>query len=373
MTALRDVFITGVGSYSPGAPVPFDKIDSVLGRLDKVPPRLAAWIERMQPIMAEMLGIRYCHYALDPVTRQPTDDVVSMCDAAARKALEAAGLGSENIDLLVYGGVSTENICPPTSVLIQERLRMQRVAEYSIHSNCTSVYKALQLATDQIGLGRYRNALIVSAQLSSPFLRAEHYNQAIVEKSSVLLRWFLSDGAGALVLTADPAVGRGHRLRVRHTYIESIGLGLGPDMYCLAGGHRMNPLEMYENGWHHLCQNFDKVAELSVELAKQAGDTMLERIGMSVDDFAYFLINVPTKHIFDRVHADVRRDKGATRFKFYSKLAERGYPGPAAIVHALDEFLADETPVPGDIVGSVVAESSKWMYAGFALEYLGRR
>lgn len=373
MNDLRDVFITGVGSYSPGAPVAFDDIESVLGHLDKVPPRLAAWITRMKPIMAEMLGIRFCHYALDPTTRQPTDDVVSMCFAAASKALEAAGLESRDIDLLVYAGISTENICPPTSVLVQERLGIPRVAEYSIHSNCTSVYKALQLAADQIGLGRYRNALIVSAQLSSPFLRAEHYNQAIVSKSSVLLRWFLSDGAGALVLTSDPTANARHRLRVKHTYIESIGLGLGPDMYCLAGGHRMNPLEMYENGWHHLCQNFDKVAELSVELGKRAGDTMLERVGMSMEDFAYFLINVPTKHIFDRVHADIRREKAATSLKFFSKLAERGYPGPAAIIHALDEFLADERPVPGDLVGSVVAESSKWMYAGFALEYIGTR
>ena len=73
----------------------------------------------------------------------------------------------------------------------------------------------------------------------------------------------------------------------------------------------------------------------------------------------------------DQVETDLRRDKQVPHLKFYSKLADRGYPGPCAIMHALEDFLKDESPQPGDIIASVVAESSKWMYGGFALEYLG--
>lgn len=369
---MRDVFISGIGSYSPGDPVPFSEIERVLGRLDKLPPKLAAWVERMKPIMEGMLGVEYCHYALDHETRQPTENVVTLSVKSAHRALDMAGLKPTDIDLLVYAGISMENFCPPTSVLIQEELKIPRTAEYSIHSNCTSVYKALQLAADQLALGRYKNALIVSAQLSSPFLRAEHFNQAALDKSHILLRWFLSDGSGALVLTTDPQQGTRERFRVKHTYIESMGLGLGPDMYCVVGGHRMNPLEIYQNGWHHLTQNFEKVAKLSIELGKKAAVELMNRINMKWQEVQYFIINVPTKHIFDQVNMELPRDHNAPNLKFYSKLATRGYPGPCAMMHSLDDFVRDESPKPGDIVASVVAESSKWMYGGFALEYLGQ-
>jgi len=366
----RDVYIAGIGSYSPGEPIPFGQIEDVLGSISGVPPKLGNWIERMRPIMAEMLGVRYCHYAIDPRTRQPTDDNVSMSVTAARSALEAAGLAATDLDLLVYGGSIMEQMSPPTTTLIQEELKIPACAEYSIHSNCTSVYKGLQLAVDQIRLGRYKHALLASSTLISPVLRAEHYNPKVMEKSQVLLRWFLCDGAGALVLTSDPGVGQ-KRLRVLDTYIESIGLGLGPDMYLRLGGHRMNPLEAYEHGWHHVGQNFDRVAQLGVELGKKAGDRLMERMGMDWQQIKYMFMNVPTRHIYDQVVEETRRDKSNPGLQFYSKLADRGYPGPCAIIQALDGFLGETTPEKGDLLASVVAESSKWIYGGFVLEYVG--
>jgi 3-oxoacyl-[acyl-carrier-protein] synthase-3 len=366
----RSVYIAGIGSYSPGEPVPFERIEDVLGRITEAPPKLMQWIERMRPIMQEMLGVRFCHYALDPDTRQPTDDLVGMSVKCGQKALDAAGLKPTDIDLLVHAGIGSEYMSPPTTVLIQEQFQIPNVAEYEIHSNCTSIYKALQLAADQIQLGRYRNALILTSQLSSPFLRAEHFNQKVLEKSQVLLRWFLSDGAGAVVMTSDPAIGK-HRLRVIETYIESMGLGLGPDMYCCVGGHRVHPLETYEKGWHHLTQNFDKVAKLGVELARKAADRLMVRLCLDWKDIKYVFMNVPTRHIHDQVVAEMRRDKQAPHLQFYSKLADRGYPGPCAILQGLDGFM-QETPLePGDLLASVVAESSKWMYGGFVLEYAG--
>jgi 3-oxoacyl-[acyl-carrier-protein] synthase III len=147
---------------------------------------------------------------------------------------------------------------------------------------------------------------------------------------------------------------------------------MGPDMYCRVGGHRVHPLRCYEAGWHHLTQNFDKVATLAVDLAKKAGDRMSERIGLDWKDVKFFFMNVPTKHIHDLTVSDFRRDKKVDGMCFYSKVAQRGYPGPCAVVHALDGFLTESSPPgPGDLLASVVAESSKWIYAGFVLEYLG--
>jgi len=366
----HEVYVAGLGSFLPNDPVPFTEIESVLGKITEAPPKILNWIDRMRPIMEEMLGVETCHYAMDPETRAPTEDNVTMSVKAADKAMAMAGISKEDIDLIVYAGVVMENLCPPTTVLIQEAMGIPDVAEYAVHSNCTSIYKAIQLAADQIALGRYKTALIMTSQLSSPFLRAEHYNQKVLTKPQILLRWFLSDGAGAIVLTRDPSLGR-KRMKVVETYTESIGLGEGPDMYCIIGGQHINLLEAYEHGWHHLTQNFERVARLALDLGKKAADRMVDRLGLDWSSIRYFFMNVPTKHIGDQMMADMQRDKDIPNLEVYSKLSEHGYPGPCAIIHGLDGFLQERTPQKGEIMFSVVAESSKWMYAGFVLEYLG--
>jgi 3-oxoacyl-[acyl-carrier-protein] synthase III len=367
----RDVYIAGIGSHSPGEPVPFERIEQVLGPLDGLPPKIEKWVERMRPIMKEMLGVKACHYAIDPESREPTEDNVSLSIKAARRALAVAGLEPTDLDLIVYGGNIMEYACPPTTTLIQEELKIPSCAEYAIHSNCTSIYKALQLATDQIRLGRYNHALLVTSTLASPFLRAEHYNVKVVEKSQILLRWFLCDGGGALVLTSDPSIGR-NRLRVVDTYVDSRGLGLGPDMYCRVGGHRVQPHAVWENGWHHLTQNFDQVAALGAKLCVEATERLMERIGMEWQQIKYAFLNIPTRHLHDLGVEEARKSHRNPNIEFYSKLADRGYPGACAIIHSLDGFLSEVTPQPGDLLGSVVVESSKWMFAGFVLEYLGK-
>ena len=368
--AYRDVYIVGTGSYSPGQPIPFDNIEDVLGRITEAPPKVMAWTDRMRPIMKEMLGLDYYYYALDPKTREPIDNNVTMSCKAAQKALDAAGMKAADCDLIIFAGILMENICPPTTVLIQEELKIPYCAEYAIHSNCTSVYKALQLASDLIANGRYNNALVMSSQLSSSFLRSEYYNQKIIEKTQVLLRWFLCDGAGSLVLSADKNRGK-NRAKVVDTYIESVGLGLGPDMYCRLGGHRTIIPQVYENGWHHLTQNFDKVAATAPKLAKAAIDNMLAKTGFDISKLTYFFANVPTKHLNDMVVESLKEGRKLENVKFYTKLAERGYPGPCAIYIALDEFLKSGEPKAGDLIMSMVTESSKWMHGGFILEYQG--
>ena len=174
----------------------------------------------------------------------------------------------------------------------------------------------------------------------------------------------------ALVLTSDPAIGR-NRTRVVETYVESMGLGQGPDMYCKVGGHRIHPLEIYANGWHHLSQNFDRVAKLGVDLAKKAGDRMMERLGMQWCEVKHIFMNVPTKHLHDLVIADVAATRTPPTCSFTASWPRRGYPGPCAIIHALEGFFQENHVDPGDLLASVVAESSKWMYAGFLLEYVG--
>lgn len=363
-----DVYITGIGSFSPGEKISFDRIDDVLGEITEAPPKILKWIKKVQPTIKEMLGMEYFYYALDPITKEPTEDNISMCVKSAQKALDMAGIKASDIDLLIYGSATMEQLVPPTSTLIQEKLNIPHCAEMSIHSNCTSIYKALQVGADLIANGRYQSALLMSSQLSSPFLSAKHFNQKILERDQVILRWFLCDGAGALVLVNRKNPG-GINFKVVDTYLESVGVGLGPDMYALFGGHKCHPLEAYEHGWLHLTQNISNVARIAPPLCKKGLDNMLAKTGMDISKVKYFLANIPTKHLMDLSIKVLKKTYKLQNLNFYTKLGERGYQGAPAILIALDEFCRENTLNQGDLLMSMVTESSKWMQAGFILEY----
>lgn len=364
----RDVYIAGTGSFSPGEPVPFDQIEDVLGKITEAPPKLMKRIDRMRPLMKEMLGIEYSHYAIDPKTRRSTENNTSMSTKAAQEALQKAGIEANDIDLIAYGGILFDSLCPPQTVFIQEALNIRYCAEISVHSNCTSSYKAFQIATDMIANGRYRNALVISSQLSSTFLRAEYFNQKKLTEEQVILRWFLSDGASALVLSADRP--KGVCLKVRDTYLESVGVGIEPTMRMLIGAAESNLPFIYENGLHHLTQDISTVAKIGHDLFRDGFHKMIEKAPFDLGRVKCFFANIPTKHFLDMVMEKLRTiDFKDESLPFYSKLGTRGYQGPPAVFIGLDDYLDEARHEPGDLLVSFVTESSKWMHAGFVLEY----
>lgn len=365
------VYCIGSGTCLPGQPVPFDDIESRLGELTDAPPAVRRWIARTHPVMKELLGIRYLHYAFDPVTGHYTDDNITMSVKAARKAIEAAGISATDIDLLCYGSPHQDQM-PTASVRIQEELGIDRCDEFSIHANCTSSYKALYLAHEMIKNGRNTTALVVSANCASSELRASYYNQRLVDKESLFLRWFLCDGAGACILSSDRRRSKG--FVVEHTFIESIG-GKRPSlMFNHRPAYWMNPLDEYATARHHLRQQFRNT--LATEVFQEAGGSiflnglkrMLIEGSIPAGSIRYFQINFPARHIIESV-MDECRGIGIPSAAFYTKLDEYGYSGPPMSLICLDTILRNEAIAPNDRIVSFVTEVSKFMQAGYSIRY----
>jgi 3-oxoacyl-[acyl-carrier-protein] synthase III len=290
-----------------------------------------------------------------------------MATKSAKKALESAGMEASKIDLIVYAGILFDQMCPPSSVLVQEALKIPYCAEMVIHSNCTAIYKAIQVASDLIAYGRYNNALLVTSQLSSTFLRAEYFNQKVLTEEQAILRWFLCDGAGALILSHNKP--KKHMLKVTDTYLESVGLGIEPSMKMLVGAIHWNSQEILEQGLHHLTQDITKVAKLAPTFFIKGFLGMMEKTKVDLSKVKCLFLNIPTKHMLDASVEGFRKYFNHPNLKFYSKLNTRGYQGAPTIIIALDEYIKEEELIPGDRLMSFVTESSKWMNAGFILDY----
>lgn len=368
----QDIYVKliGTGSYLPGKPITIDEVDNYLGRLTEAPKKIVKWLDRMKGLMDEMLEVEYYHYAIDPETREFTDDNVTMSVKAAKQAIEKAGLKPEDIELIVYGSAHQDQM-PTASVRIQEALGIEQCGEMSIHANCTSAYKSLLVASDFIKSGRYKNALVVSSSMSSSELRAEYYNQEIVKKEELFLRYFLSDGAGALVLQADDKKEDG--LYVEHTYMESIGGKKPSAMLNKRPAYWMSPKEEYELGYHHLGQMFNE--QLRTHFHDEDGSVflkgikrMLNQSTIDLKELKFFQVNFPSKHISELI-MDECEELGIDRNTLYTKMASMGYAGPPMAFICIDKIISEENLKTNDLILSFVTEVSKFMQAGYALKY----
>jgi 3-oxoacyl-[acyl-carrier-protein] synthase III len=368
MNPLKSVKLLGTGKYLPGEAVPFDDVEKFLGRIEGMPEKIAAFVERTKPTLRGIIGMDYYYYALDPVTRLPTETHASMAAKASRQAMEAAGVEASEIDFIAFGGANLERlISPPTSTFVQQELGIERCAEISIHANCTASYKALQVAYDALRLGRHKTALVVSSSIISTLFRAEYYNPEKVTRNQALLRWFLCDGAGALVLRATDEVEEG--LYLEGVTSESVGGNLEPGMYTEFMGNELLLPKTFESGRHHFTQDLKRVGDIGPAIFLDACQRMMADFSMDLDSITYFMANIPNKLFWDNAVAQAKEKFGLEPERFYSTLKTRGYCGPPAILITLDDFLATTQTQPGESIASVVTESSKWMNAGFCFRH----
>jgi len=112
---------------------------------------------------------------------------------AAVRALAAAGLAGSAVELVVFGTCSHEDQVPNMASGLQLRIGATGAAAFDINTACTSFLYGLSAATALIRTHVVRNALVIGAELISPFMDWSDRNVAVL----------FGDGAAAVVLEAS--------------------------------------------------------------------------------------------------------------------------------------------------------------------------
>jgi len=115
---------------------------------------------------------------------------VEMSTVAARRALACAGLDAADVDLIIYGGVSNEELCPNSSSAVQLSLGAKKAAAIDLNTACTSFCYGLATATSMIRTGLVRNAVVIGVELISRYMDWSNRNVAVL----------FGDGSAAVVL-----------------------------------------------------------------------------------------------------------------------------------------------------------------------------
>lgn len=373
--SVQRVCVTGTGSYLPGAPVENDQIDAVLGRLTEAPARVQKFVETVGRRMLESGGVKTRHFAIDPETHSLTHTIASLGEEAARRAIDAAGRKTTDVDLLILSSPSYDQTTPPTTTVLQERLGIDSCAEMEIHSNCAGVGKGMQVAYDALRLGRYRTALVVYSQLSSVYLRGCYYNQPQMSKTQAMLRYILADGSGAVFLESRPTNGSTTLPgEVMGTFVESVGGKRLPGMTAGGGvedvkGGQQPVLNPWECGSHHLDQDFAAVSRDAGPFLLNGMVRMLESLKIDPAVVDHYIGSIPSLQLYNDNMERFREGLKATPEKMPFRAAKVGYCGGASILIHFDEMIRSGEIRRGQVVALHSVESSKWMSAGFVTRW----
>ncbi|MBT7614005.1 MAG: beta-ketoacyl-ACP synthase 3, partial [Rhodospirillaceae bacterium] len=161
--------ITGCGAYLPERCVTNSELAAALDTTDE-------WIQ-------SRTGIRQRHIAADG---ELTSDLATN---AARKALDAAGLTADDIDLVVVATATPDLTFPATATQVQANLGVTRGCAFDVQAVCTGFVYALTIADNFVQLGQSRGALVIGAET---FSRILDWN----DRGTCVL---FGDGAGAVV------------------------------------------------------------------------------------------------------------------------------------------------------------------------------
>jgi 3-oxoacyl-[acyl-carrier-protein] synthase-3 len=118
-----------------------------------------------------------------------------------------ADIPADEVDLIVVCTFSGDYIFPPVSAKVQSMLKASHAQIFDVQANCAGFVTGLTVASDRMLVDpTVRNAIVIGVELNSRYINRADVNSAI----------YMSDGAGAAVLTRTEA-GKGIMASAFHT------------------------------------------------------------------------------------------------------------------------------------------------------------
>jgi 3-oxoacyl-[acyl-carrier-protein] synthase-3 len=305
---MRRSVVAGCGSYLPDRVLTNDEIARTLDTSD-------TWIR-------ERTGIRERRIS---APGQPTSDLAIR---AADRALSAAGLRGEEIDLIVLATSTPDETFPAVAVKVQAALGAHRAAAFDVQAVCSGFVYALAVADNFIRVGQANRALVIGAETFSRILDWS-------DRSTCVL---FGDGAGAVVLTAEESRGTIGDRGILSTHLHSDGrkhallyADGGPSTTGSVGHVRMHGREVFRHA--------------VVNLAEVLNEALAAN-GLTAADIDWLVPHQANKRILDSTASKLRLPPE----KVVVTVDRHANTSAASIPLALAEADVDGRLKPGDLI-----------------------
>lgn len=373
--SFKNVYITNTASYFPNDPVSNDEMEEYLGYLNGKP-------SKSKSIVLRNNGIKRRFYALTKEGKI-THTNAEMTALAIRDLFKGQPDGLRSIELLSCGTSSPDQLLPSHGVMVHGWLPETRSVEVvSPAGVCCAGMHALKYAYMSIKAGEVNTSVAAGSDRFSTSLLANNFEDEIQKLKELngdpyigfekeFLRWMLSDGASAFLLSDTPNK-EGISLKVE--WMEGFSYANEREA-CMYMGAEKNadgtltsymdytPQEMMAKSIFSIKQDVKLLSKNIVELGGIGLKQALEKHNVSTEQVDYFLPHLSSGFFKDKVHDKLIENGNPIPYeKWFVNLSSVGNVGAASVYLMVDELFKSGKLKKEEKILLLVPESGRFSY-----------
>ena len=372
--SIHPVYINKTAVFFPNDSISNDDMESYLGLINGSP-------SKSKRIILRNNGIKKRFYALDKngnVTHTNAD-----LTAEAIKLVAGSDDQLNNIELLTCGTSSPDQIMPSHGVMVHGLLPETNYIEVVTPSgNCCAGMHALKYAYLSIKSGEKNNAISTGSERASSLLVSRNFEDeakqiAALEANPYIgfekefLRWMLSDGAGAFLMSNQK---NKDSISLRVDWMEGNSYANKTEACMYSGSEKLengklkgymefSPGEISGKSILSIKQDVKQLSEHIVPLGISGLKKALQKNNVNSTEIDYFLPHMSSMFFKEKIYNELTEYGIHIPYeKWFTNLSEVGNVGAASVYMMVDELLYSDKLKSGDRILLLVPESSRFSY-----------
>ena len=348
-------------------------MEGYLGMVDGNP-------SKAKPLVLRNNKIKTRYYALDENGNATHNN--AQLTAEAILMLTDQDFGIEDIEILACGTTSPDQLLPSHASMVHGELTKKPLEVHSVSGACCSGMHAMKYGYLMIQSGEKKNAVCTGSELLSLWMRSKNFEKEseklheleaypILAFEKDFLRWMLSDGAGAALLTDKP---NNNGISLKIEWIDSISYAGELETCMFAGGekdydgklkgwHNFEPGELLDRSLFALRQDVTLLGDNIVQGAAKFLAEIVSKHHLELDKLDYFLPHLSSEFFRKKIELEfIRRGLEIPQEKWFTNLTRLGNVGAASIYFMLEELFNSGKLKKGDTILCGIPESARFSY-----------
>ena len=369
------VYINSTSAYFPNDPVSNDEMEEYLGYIDGRP-------SKSKKIVLRNNGIINRYYALDK-NGKSTHTNAQMTALAVKELFKDNPEKIKEIELLSCGTSSPDQVMPSHGVMTHGWLpEAESIEVVSPSGVCCAGMHAIKYAYLAIKSGETKLAVATGSERFSGLLVSDVFEEEAQKLKEMeenpfiafqkdFLRWMLSDGASAFLMSDKP---NKTGLSLRLDWIEGVSYANEMDTCMYMGGEKMEdgslkgfmdytPEEIMNKSIFSIKQDITLLSDNIVHLGGKKIKEIMDRRGLTSKDVDYFLPHISSDFFKSKIYDLVEYYGGGIPYeKWFINLYTVGNVGAASVYLMINELFHSGRLKKGEKILLLVPESARFSY-----------